>query len=447
MATNTFMDTTALDYQFKRIYGNKITDLFKRHTMTYNQFDKSPRKAQIRPGGAGYYFSTRQKDVQGIRGQSESAILPEPLSGDGVQGYIKPKLIYGVIRMTGLAIEAGKGDAAAFIDAQGDATMNVYNALVEDLNRQCHGDGFGLLATVSTAGTPDTDTAGTWTITFDNDRGVRYLKPGMVVDFHSSSTAMDTSATSERIVSINRATNVVTFEGGIDTYAANHPVAAARDYNSTETAIAVGSICTRQGARLATHATTDTAYELAGLNALYDDGTAVAALHGITTSSDPEWKANLLTNSSVNRELSIDLMLAAVDMTAALASGGGVDLIRMGLGQRRKYYALLAPDIRFAPEVLKGGYGTLSFSQNGAIEMLFDPMTQPNRMYFEPKGAIKKYELKALGWGGFDANKMHWRPDYDQATMFLNTYTELGCENRPSLTLLDDLVEPSNTPY
>jgi len=125
----------------------------------------------------------------------------------------------------------------------------------------------------------------------------------------------------------------------------------------------------------------------------------------------------------------------------------GIDMIRMGLGQRRKYFALLSPDIRFQPAVLKGGYETLSFSQNAAVEIIVDPVTQPNRLYFEPRSAIKKYELKPIGWGGFDANKMHWREDYDQATMFLSTYTNLGVENRPGLTLLDDLVEPSNSPF
>ena len=116
----TILDTSALAYQFKRTYGNKITDLFARHSMTYNQFDKSPRKASVRPGGAGYYFSLRQGDVEGIGARVENALLPEPLPGDGVQGIITPRLIYAQIRMSGLALEAGKGDLAAFVDAQGD---------------------------------------------------------------------------------------------------------------------------------------------------------------------------------------------------------------------------------------------------------------------------------------------------------------------------------------
>jgi hypothetical protein len=139
-------------------------------------------------------------------------------------------------------------------------------------------------------------------------------------------------------------------------------------------------------------------------------------------------------------------MLAAMDLTAA-RSDRTVDLIRMGLGQRRKYFALLAPDVRYTPGVLLGGYEKLAFSQNAAVSIIVDPVTQPNRLFFEPDGVIKKYELTPIGWGGFDPNKMHWREDYDEGTMFLRTYTQLGVEERNALTLLSDLSEPSNVPY
>ena len=439
------LDTTALAYQFKQTYGDKITDLFARHTMTYNQFEKSERKAKIRPGGTGFYFSTRQGDVEGIGGRAENAYLPEPMTGDGTQGTITPRLIYAVIRMSGLAIEAGKGDAHAFVDAQSDATMNAYKSLVNDLNRQCHGDGWGLLGTVTGAGTPSATVA--WDVTFNNDMGTRYMKKGMICDFYVAS-AIDVTATAVRISSINPITKVVSFEtiGDGTPYRDYHPITAARTYTKTTDPVAVGELLVRYGARLAAHLTTGTSYEINGLDAQYDDGTNLASFEGITVASDPEFKANIMDNSSVNRELTIDLMLAAMDMSAA-RSHSQVNLIRMGLGQRRKYFALLSPDIRFAPKELKGGYETLAFSQNAAVEILVDPVTQPNTLYFEPKSAIKKYELTPIGWGGFDANKMHWRENYDQASMYLRTYTNLGVEERQSLTKLKDLTEPSNAPW
>ncbi|MDP2646636.1 MAG: phage major capsid protein [Candidatus Doudnabacteria bacterium] len=436
-------DTDTIAYQFKRVYGEDITDLFARHTMTYNQFESSKRTARVSPGGAGFYFSLRQGDAEGVGGRAQNALLPEPLPGDGVQGVITPKLLYAVIRMSGLAMEAGKGDAAAFVNALVDATSNAYKALTNDMNRQCHGDGYGLLGTTSAAATPSTTV--TWEATFDNDRGVRYMKKGMICDFFQS-TAIDQTASSVRISSIDPVTKIVTFEAAADAYRAYHPVTAAQSYSNSSGSVASGSFLVRYGARAATHATTNASYELTGLNGMYDDGTLLATFEGVTVSSDPEFKANILSNSDVNRELTEDLMLAAMDMSAARSSAAP-DLIRMGLGQRRKYFGLFSSDRRFAPSVFKGGYETLGFSQNQSVDILVDPVTQPNRIYFEPKKAIKKYTLTEIGWGGFDPNKMHWRQDYDQATMFLRTYANLGVEERQSLTLLDDLTEPSNTPF
>ncbi|MCK5615377.1 hypothetical protein KAR91_76645, partial [Candidatus Pacearchaeota archaeon] len=136
-----------------------------------------------------------------------------------------------------------------------------------------------------------------------------------------------------------------------------------------------------------------------------------------------------------------------VDLTQT-RSDSMATLIRMGQGQRRKYFALLSPDRRYAPATYKGGFEMLEFAAGGPnVKIMYDPQTRPNKLFIEPDSAIKKYELEPIGWGGFDPNKMHWRENYDQATMYLRTYTDLGVEERQSLTLIDDLVEPGNQPF
>jgi hypothetical protein len=240
-------------------------------------------------------------------------------------------------------------------------------------------------------------------------------------------------------------TKVVTMEANASAYTSYHPLSTNTPAVAAAT-IASSAVMVRYGARDATFATTDTAYELTGLMGHYDDGTLIATHEGIVVASDPEWKANLLANSSVNRELSIDLLLAALDVQLA-RSGVPVKTMMMGLGQRRKYFNLLASDIRYGTANFVGGYESLKFSQNGAVEMLVDPSCQPNKIFMEGENIIKKYELSPIGWGGFDANKMHWRQDYDEAAMYLKLYTNLGVENRRALTLVDDLTEPGNAPF
>lgn len=442
MSTSSFtMDSTAVAYQLKRVYGDMITTLFARHTQTYNQFEKSNKAASVRPAGAGYYFAIRQSDSGNVGNRGEGEYLPEPIQGKAYQGVITPKLAYATLRMSGLAMEAGKGNVAAFVDVQGDAVMSVYKNLIVDLNRQCHGDGFGKLAVLSAAGT--TSTSAVWVLTCDNDLGVRYAKRGMIVDMYTGATPIQV-ACSQKIQSVNPNSKTITMEVGANTWRTYHPDSTMAAYAAANSsAVDSAAVIVRQGAREVAFATTDTPIEMVGLLGQYDDGTLLATHEGIVVSSYPEFKANMLTNSSVNREISIDLMLAAMDMTNARSSET-CNLIRMGLGQRRKYFGLLEGDIRFAPGQLRGGYEQLDFSQNGAVKMVVDPMTQPNKMFFEVDGVIKKYELKPVGWGGFDPNKMHWRPRYDEADMYLSVYADLGVEQRNALTLLDDLTEPDN---
>ncbi len=446
----TTMDTTAVAYQLKRVYGDKITDLFTRQTQAYNHFMASSRKSQYRPGGVGYYFGVRQGDIESVGGRGEGQYIPEPLADDGVQGVVTPRLVYGSLRLSGLAIESGKSSIEAFAEVQGDKIANLYKSMIVDLNRQCWGDGYGLLGTLSAA-SDALSTSATWTVTCNNDTGIRYLRKGMIVDFFQS-TAIDQSSVTSRIASLTPGSKAIEMEAvaatgsGGSAYQAYHPIAAARTYTIATDTVASGSFIVRYGARAATHATTNTQYEILGLLGHYDDGTLLATHEGITVASDPEWKANILGNSSVNRELTIDLMLAAADMAVARC-GIPISTMYMGLGQRRKYFGLLANDIRYASANFVGGYESLKFSQNGAINMIVDPSCQANKIFCESGEAIKKYELTPIGWGGFDPNKMHWREMYDEGTMFLRIYTNLGCENRPALTLITDLTEPTNMPF
>jgi hypothetical protein len=437
----TYADTTNLTEILKNVYGEGITNQFNDEKITYNLFGKSDRK----PGGKGYVFALRYARAQGTGARGESSKLPDPLTGKKDQGTIVPKFNYGSIRITGPAIEIAKGNAAAFVDGLADEIDDIYQSLIVDLNRQCHWDGFGQLARLSAATTYPGNA--TWCGTFDNDIGVKYFQEGMMCDFYLSAGTSNfentgTCMAGSRVLSINPATNVVVFEAPSADYLTNHPYASGL-VNTSALSVTAGVMAIKSGARDLAWASTDTTTEITGLDGIYDDGTALASFEGITVATYPKWKANILSNSSVNRELSIDLMLNAVDVTRQV-SGMKPDIIRMGLGQRRKYANLLMPDVRFAPTVLKGGYETLTFSGgDGSLEIIVDPMQQPNKIYFEPKGIIQKYELTPLGWGNLDGSQLHQRAQYDEWEAFLRIYTQLGVERRNCLTLLKDLVEPS----
>lgn len=434
-----YHDLTAIQDTLKNVYGKGLANQFSDEKTTYNLFPKSERK----PKGLGYIFGLRYARAQGIGARRESEMLPDPLAGKYDQGKISPKYIYGTLRMTGPSIEAAKGDVAAFVDGLADSIQDIYEAIINDLNRQACSDGFGLLATLSqVSDSVTTSGTTTWTITCDNDMGMQRVIPGMVVDFYQS-TAIDESSVASRVSSVDSVNKTAEMEPNDGTYKSQHPLTAARtSYTITTGTVASGSFMVRVGARAATHATSNTPVEITGLEGIYDDGTLLSSFENITVASYPQWKANVLGNSSVNRELSIDLMLQALDVTRT-QSGKSVKIMRMGLGQRRKYANLLMPDVRFAPQELEGGYEKLTFAGgDGAVKIIVDPMLPPNKIFCEPEGAIMKYEMTPLGWGNLD-QQIHQRAGYDEWDQFLRIYTNLGTEQRNCLTLIKDLVEPS----
>jgi hypothetical protein len=441
--TTAYAAKDSLTEILKNVYGEGLTNQFNDEKLTYNMFPKSDRK----PGGNGYVFGVRYARAQGSGGRAESAKLPDPLTGTKDQGTILPRYLYGSIRITGPAIEIAKGNQAAFVDGLADEVEDIYQSIIVDLNRQAHWDGFGQIGRLSAAVTYPGATA--WTGTFDNDIGIMYFQEGMLVDFYSSSGASQVLNTAAgaigcRVSTVNPSTKVVSFELGAATYIANHPNAITSATNVTPITLPEGALAIKMGQRAYTaHATSATPTEITGLKGIFDDGTLLDTYESISADNIPKWRANMIGNSSVNRELSIDLMLNAVDVTR-IRSGRSVDTIRMGLGQRRKYANLLLPDVRFAPTVLKGGYETLTFSGgDGSLEIVVDPLTQPNMIFFEPKGVIQKYELSPLGWGNLDGSQLHQRSGYDEWDAFLRIYTNLGVEQRNCLTLLYDLTEPA----
>lgn len=437
-----YTDTTNLADILKTVYGDGLKNQFADEQITYNLFSKSDRQ----PKGKGYTFGMRIARNQSTGARAESAYLPEPMTGKKDTGTITPKYNYGTIKLSGVVIEAAKGGDTSFVDALSDEIEDIYQSIKDDLNRQMHWDGFGMLGRITAASSAASN--GTYACTFDNDLGIRYLTEGQLVDFYASAGdtvlgATGSAAFGQRIKSIVPSTKVVTFETNVTTYAAKHPTLSTLT-NGVTCTLANGAVAVKMGARDLAHATTDTPAELTGLYGMFDDGTLRSVYEGITVASQPKWAAQILSNSFVNRELSIDLMLQACDVVRSGSTGQKINKAMMGLGQKRKYANLLLPDVRFQPGKLVGGYEVITFSAgDGSVELIVDPMCQPNLIYFYPDGVIQKYEMSPLGWGNLDNSQLHQVSGKDEWEAFLRIYSELGCEQRNCLVLVKDLVEPS----
>jgi hypothetical protein len=431
----TALDSIVESLQYE--YGEGLKNQFDDSEITYNEFPKSSRK----PKGLGYVFGLRYSRAGSTGGRLESAKLPDPMTGKKDQGKINPAYIYGTIRLTGPAIEAAKGDSASFVDSLADDMEDILQAVKNEANRMAQGDGFGKVGVCSAAFTPST--SATYAVTFDNDLGITYMMEGMLIDwFDSTGATAKTTCAGQRILHITPSTKVVVFEASAQTWLTNHPNSTIAAYTNDGTPIAASSIAVKMGSRLPSHATTNTPSDMTGLDGIFDDGTLLASFENITVATNPKWAANVMTGGGVNRELGLDLMLNACDLSR-IRGGAKVTDIICNLGQRRKYANLLIPQVQYAPEQLRGGYSRLTFAAgDGSVTITIDPLSQPNKMYFYPKGAIEKFELTPLGWGDLDGSRMHRRSQYDEWELYLRLYTNLGCEQRNSLTKITELIEP-----
>ena len=437
-----YTTSTSVADTLKLVYGEGIEQQFAQEETLYNNIPKG--SANI--GGKGYEMSVTFADPQSVGGRAESGRLPDPLVGKFDTTNIQPAYVYSTGRLTGPAIEKGKTNAAAFMDVMDNQIQGMYRATRSDLNRQCWGDGFGALAVLSSA-SDALSTGATWTITCDNAQGVRLLKPGMVVDFYDGAN-IDQSSVASRIASVDYVNNTAEMEAvaatgaGGSTYQPNHPIVAARTYTIATDAVPDGAIVVRIGARLATHATSDTALEMTGMDGIFDDGTLLATFQNITVATQPQWKANILSNSSVDRELSIDLLLQACNVNRNM-SGDDANIMYMGEGQMRKYANLMLGDVRFNPQTLAGGYDSIGFAAGaGNIRMVVDRVCPRGKIYITTVGAVQKFELMPLGFLNRD-QMLHQVTGFDEWDFSLAIYGNFGTKRRNACTLLKDLVEPS----
>lgn len=128
--------------------------------------------------------------------------------------------------------------------------------------------------------------------------------------------------------------------------------------------------------------------------------------------------------------------------------GGKTTVIWTTQGVRRAYFNLLVQQRRFTDtKEFAGGFRGLVFSGGdaGEIPVMDDFDCQPNRMYFINEKSFKVY--KEGDWSFMDRDGSKWQRkitsegDFDAYNTTLYSYRQLGCKQRNSQGLLDDITE------
>jgi hypothetical protein len=362
--------------------------------------------SNITRNGKEVVFDTHIGRNQGIGARNVREKLPTAGAQKYKQAHLYLKNLYGSIEVDGQLFEQAAEDYQAFINVVDNEIKGLRRDLAVDMNRQIYGDGSGTIAVVATAATAATE------VEFDSVHWVEY---GMIVDVLDASSSFAQLHNEVEVVSVDTATNTVTF--------------------GTAVTVAVGDIIVR-----ASNTTNSYGKELTGLAAIVS---ATGALHEIDPADTPVWASTEVTLGSVGTpgtltELDLISLVQKVDK-----QGGDVDVFLASPGVYNAYWNLLQSFRQFTnTAALTGGQRSFTFEALGKpIRFVSD--------YAAPKGTLYALSSKELvmnqkkDWSWMDRDGSMWSrvADTDAYEARYYLYAELGTYRRNAHAKLSNIAE------
>lgn len=396
---------TTFDDILKFDYLGPIQDQINNSTVLMSRLEKNEEDV----GGKSAIVPLHISRNSGIGSRADGGSLPAA----GNQGFDNADYdcayTYARIKITGPTIKASRKDKYAFVRAVDAEIQGATKDLKDDVNRQLHGDGTGVLCLVNTD--PGTGT----TLTVDTP-GTQYLQKSMKIDIvdPASVTAGDARAAATNLtISAKTSATAVTMSAAIDTSVADN------DY-----------VCRYGNYR----------NEMMGLKGIVNNANPATSLYvgsiNRSTAGNEFWKAQVLANGGVSRKITLDLMQYAMDL--AEEEGGEISLILTSRVQRRKYLALVKADGRYVNTLkMDGGYSALEYNE---VPLVVDKYSLPGRMLFLDESTLALYRMSDIDWmqeNGAILSRVSGEDAYE-AVLFL--YATLGCSACNRNALLDDLA-------
>lgn len=404
MATTTM---ATVDSILKEVYETGVNDQLQSEVIGLKRIERTSEGVTHTVGGKYVRFPIRTRRNHGIGARNETEALPVPQSQSYKDAQVKLKYNYGSLELTGQAFELADKDFQAFASVLDQEVNGLKEGLRKDSARQVYGDGSGVMATATSAGT---------TTTFITTNA-QYLEEGMIVDiFASDKTTVRVS---------NATINSITQSG------ANYTVTVG---TAMALASAVGDVITRKSSLNK---------EWTGLGAIVGN---TGTLYNIDSSVTSVWKSIVDSNGGTNRALSEGLMTTMVD-NIRIKGGGMPTVVLCGLGVRRAYANLLTQLRRTVnTQEFTGGFKGLAFvTDTGDLPIVSDLDCPPNTMYFLNEKEIKLYQ--AGDWSFMNRDGSNWvrKTDasgtYDAYDATMYQYAEVGTHRRNAHGKIVDITE------
>jgi hypothetical protein len=280
---------------------------------------------------------------QNVGQTADGGDLPTPKNRTEDLLTVNPTLFVASLQIGAITRAAAKSGKSAFaaggeVMRRTEETLADHGKYVEQTYLMTHGTGRRAIVA-----TPSGDGVNTFQVA--QPEGVRGLRENFIISMRTTdggATVVD-SIDNRTITAIDRATRTVSYSGADQTAVAGSHVHVVIGANQTGL----------------------TTLSAMGLRGIVDDGTYLGTYFGLSRTTYPKLKANVLSGSGTPRNLTEQLLIQGCH-EARDQSGKKITHCYTGPGQAEKYVEFVAADRRFfvpqgskKPQAMVTGYGDL----------------------------------------------------------------------------------------
>ena len=307
---------TDLSEEIKRVYPKGSWDnMFN----TMAPYRAMLRKCPYKPTKGSVYMPARLAGMWSIGVHADGADFPAAKDPTRKQFTLTPELFSGAFTLGLVAKETAVDQESTYVDGGvlADRVEETSEELAKYINKIYSGANRTRLAIVASDGSNNfvaSQAAGT------SNLGVLLLNENMTIEVrtaHASGSVRD-SMENQKITTIDESSQTVTYAGSDRTLVAGDHVYIYGSYSQTPWA----------------------------LDDLVDDGNASDSVLGLSRTTYPRLKANILGNSGTLRDISEQLFMQACNAPRRRA-GKNVDVIMANQGQSMKIAEFIGRDRRF----------------------------------------------------------------------------------------------------